>query len=257
MSHDPLGDLSIKPARDELAQRQQARGTKPSRTAPAKPTRPAPPAVSANTAPLWALLIFVAMCVGAGGWYLWDKVEHLQASLSKSTDALTSSEQALSSLRQSLENRDKTLSKSGDQMTADIKELNSEVRKLWDVSNKRNKAALDEQGAAIARLQGDLKTQAANLDKKFDAATSSAASLKDDLQALKDSSNTLAGAIEQQRTELAKLKSQMATPNDLEDRITNLEIAIKSVDAYRKQVNTRLDQMDQQIGQLYRKSAPK
>ena len=255
MSQDPLGDLSIKPARDELVQRQQARGTRSARApqqgqSKNKPSQPAPKA-KANTGPLWALLVIMAVAMGGGGWYLWNIVQHLQVSLTHSTEALNKSEQALTNLQNNLDNRDKTLSQSGDQMTKDIRHLNSEVRKLWDVANKRNKDALEEHGRAISKLESGLKSTSEDLTRKLAAANSGVSDLKGDLQALKDSNKSLNAALTQQKTQLAALKSKVSTPSDLEDRVSNLEGTIQSINVYRKQVNSRLDQLDRQVARLY------
>ncbi len=265
MTQDPLGDLSMKPARDEVVQRQQSRGGKqPVRqpNQPAPKSRPPARSGSGATGSLWSIVVLMLIIIGAGGWYLWNKIETLQASLAQSTQALATSEQALSGLQQTQAQLDKSLNRTGDQMAADIKALENEVRKLWDVANKRNKTAIDANAAAIAKLQADLKAQSAALekqstaiDKKVATAVDAASGVKADIAALQESSKTLDSLLEKQKAELARLKTEVAAgPGDLEDRITNLEVSLKSIDVYRKQVNGRLDQLDQQLGQVYKQT---
>lgn len=253
MRNDSLDDLSLKPSRDDLAQRQHTRGTKPA------PAGKAPaPTVAANTAPLWSLVILLVVVMAGGGWYLWDQVQRLQNNLHQSLAALNQSEQALSSLQQNLDNRDKTLSKSGDQMQAELKELNSEVRKLWDLTNKRQKAELEQQAKALAALEASLKSQGVTFDKQSQSTLERVTKLREEWQQLKDGQAALQASLEEQKaalekqnSELAKLRTSLATPDDLDTRMTNVEVALKSIDAYRRQVNTRLDQLDEQLGQLY------
>lgn len=260
MRNDSLDDLSLKPSRDDLAQRQQRSPRQQS-----GPGKAPAPTVSVSTAPLWSLVVLLVVVMAVGGWYLWNQIQRLENDLHHSLSALSQSEVTLTSLQQNLDNRDKTLNKSGDQMAAELKELNSEVRKLWDVANKRNKALIDEQAKAIAALETSLKTQSANVDKQIQAATAGTKDLKADWQKVKDAQAELqtalsaqTSAMEKQKSDLAalkssvsSLKSNLAAPHDLDDRITNLEVALKSIDAYRRQVNVRLDQLDQQLGQMY------
>lgn len=253
MRNDSLDDLSLKPSRDELVQRQQGRS--PRSPSVAKPAAATP----RSSAPLWLLVVLLLVVMAAGGGYLWLQIQRLEGDLHRSLAALSQSEVALSSLQQNLETRDQTLTKTGGQMEAEIKELQSEVRKLWDVSNKRNKGLIEEQGKTIAALETRVKNQPAAIEKQIQAAT---AGVKKDLQSewqeVKTAHTELQAALEAQKTavdkqqaELARLKSSLNSPSDLEDRITNVEVGLKAIDAYRRQVNTRLDQLDQQLGQLY------
>lgn len=274
MRNDSLNDLSLKPTRDELAQRQRPRA---SRTASGGN---AAPVVVANTAPLWSLVILLLIVMGGGGWYLWVQIQSLQSSLDQSRSALNQSEQTLTSLQQNIDIRTKTQTKSGDQMAAELKELDSEVRKLWDLANKRQKAELEQHGKALAALEANLKTRDAALDKQAQTAADNTKKLREEWQQLKDAQAAVQTALDSQKTalenqkaalerqkaaletqqaslkkqdaELARLRSSAATPDDLETRITNLEVSSKSLDAYRRQVNGRLDQLDQQVRQIYK-----
>jgi chromosome segregation ATPase len=147
-------------------------------------------------------------------------------------------------------------------MLEDIKSLQSEIRKLWDLSNKRNKVDIAKQEQLIQKLQTELKststllatvkTQSAGTNDQITAA-------KKALQEVKDSNSTLSksleGSLAAQKKELASLKSQIGDASDYEDRITSLEIAIKAIDAHRSQVNGRLERIDREIGLLQQKPA--
>ena len=252
MTNDPLGDLSMKPARDELAQRQNTRA-KPVKGKPSTPSKPAPSGGSASQAGLWSVLFLVIACSAGGGWYLWDKIERLQNSLQASTENLASAEQALSKLQTNLENRDNTLSKSGDQMVSDIKLLESEVRKLWDLSNKKNRPEIAELTKQLKSLQGDLKSSnntVSALSKKVSSSTEQQATLKKELSEMQESSAILAKSSDTLKKELQHVKSILGNASDFDDRITSLEVAIKAIDAHRSQINGRLEKLDKEVGAL-------
>ncbi|WP_290581680.1 hypothetical protein [Ketobacter sp.] len=252
MTNDPLGDLSMKPARDELAQRQSSRG-KPAKTHSPKPSRPAAGAAPSSQAGLWSVLIVLIVFSAGGGWFLWDKIERLQSSLKASTANLATAEQALSQLQSNLENRDNTLSKSGDQMVADIKLLDSEVRKLWDLSNKKNRPEIEGLVKDVKALQGELKSSSSSigsLSKKVSASEEQHAALKKQLGEIKESSATLAKTSETLKKDLQQMKSILGNAADFDDRITSLEVAIKAIDAHRSQLNGRLEKLDKEVGAL-------
>ena len=111
----------------------------------------------------------------------------------------------------------------------DIKLLNSEVRKLWDLSNKRNKKNI-----ALLENQVNEITQVINLNSKdFE-------SINNNLEKLNTSMFDLQGRI-------AKLSSLELKAGIYDQKFNDLNEAIKSIDAYRLQINQRLLEIDQQL----------
>ncbi|MAK14297.1 MAG: hypothetical protein CMK55_01445 [Proteobacteria bacterium] len=111
----------------------------------------------------------------------------------------------------------------------DIKLLNSEVRKLWDLSNKRNKKNI-----ALLENQVNEITQAINLNSKdFEL-------INNNLKKLNTSMFDLQGRI-------AKLSSLELKAGIYDQKFNDLNEAIKSIDAYRLQINQRLLEIDQQL----------
>ncbi len=258
MTQDSLGDLSMKPTRDELAQRQTSRGKPSKGGAPASPKSKPPQNSGGSSAGLWSLVIVMLVFGSAGGWFLWDKTSKLQARLDQSAESVKTAERLLSTLQDTLQNRDATLSKSGDQMSADIKTLNSEVRKLWDLSNKRNKKDIAAMKTQVSKLQSDLKGSrgtVSGMSKELKATSNSVASLKKQLKELQEQNSTLSTLVNSQKKEVAQLKSNIGGAGDMEDRITSLEVSIQAIDAYRQQVNSRLQRLDSELGRIVQ-SAP-
>ena len=111
----------------------------------------------------------------------------------------------------------------------DIKLLNSEVRKLWDLSNKRNKkniALLENQVNEITEVTYS------NL-KDFELITGK-------LEKLNESMFELQGRI-------AKLSSLELNAGIYDQKFNNLNEAINAIDAYRLQINQRLLEIDRQL----------
>jgi len=111
----------------------------------------------------------------------------------------------------------------------DIKLLNSEVRKLWDLSNKRNKKNI-----ALLENQVNEITQVVNLNSKdFEL-------INNNLEKLNASMFDLQGRI-------AKLSSLELKAGIYDQKFNDLNDAINSIDAYRLQINQRLLEIDQQL----------
>ena len=111
----------------------------------------------------------------------------------------------------------------------DIKLLNSEVRKLWDLSNKRNKKNI-----ALLENQVNEITQTTNSNSKdFELITSR-------LEKLNESMFDLQGRI-------AKLSTLELNAGIYDQKFNNLNEAINAIDAYRLQINQRLLEIDRQL----------
>ena len=111
----------------------------------------------------------------------------------------------------------------------DIKLLNSEVRKLWDLSNKRNKKNI-----ALLENQVNEITEVTNSNlKDFELITGK-------LEKLNESMFELQGRI-------AKLSSLELNAGIYDQKFNNFNEAINSIDAYRLQINQRLLEIDRQL----------
>ena len=111
----------------------------------------------------------------------------------------------------------------------DIKLLNSEVRKLWDLSNIRNKKNI-----ALLENQVNEITEVTNSNlKDFELITGK-------LEKLNESMFELQGRI-------AKLSSLELNAGIYDQKFNNLNEAINAIDAYRLQINQRLLEIDRQL----------
>ena len=111
----------------------------------------------------------------------------------------------------------------------DIKLLNSEVRKLWDLSNKRNKKNISLLETKVNEI-----TEATNTtNKNFD-------DIKNRMENINDS-------ISEVQSRLAKLSSLELSTGIYDQKFKELFEAIDSIDAYRIQINQRLLDIDKEL----------
>ena len=114
-------------------------------------------------------------------------------------------------------------------LLADLKIINREIRKLWDLSNKKNKkdiSVLSEQNKVIS-------------DEIFEVQNSSASNTK--------SLAEIDASLKNIKARLAKLSSFELNSNTFAERLAELEEAIEAVDAYRKQTNQTIADLQDQL----------
>ena len=114
-------------------------------------------------------------------------------------------------------------------LLADLKIINREIRKLWDLSNKKNKkdiSVLSEQNKVIS-------------DEIFEVQNSSASNT--------ESLEEMDASLKNIKARLAKLSSFELNSNTFAERLVELEEAIEAVDAYRKQTNQTIADLQDQL----------
>ena len=109
---------------------------------------------------------------------------------------------------------------------AQLQFLDKEIKKLWDLSNKRNKANISK---IFAELDG-LKKQNQELNKTIKG-------LKDDFKKLSSELDSLEGITNRLNVESEEYKALALQINTLQRRLLLLDETIEAFDNYRKQTN--------------------
>ena len=254
--NDPLVDApSITPSRDEIASFQRNKkaqaglasgiGSVPEVAAESS----SPTAVKAVLALLFIALLATA-CLAV----------FLQLRLSAAESTLLGYEQRLMHLEERLSVTDESMSESSVAMQVKLRELDSEVRKLWDNVWKRSKARFAAIESDIAQQNVSLNNHQKILDnaeRRLSKNKLVMDSLAGQLQVIEQ----LRPSIEKNTQRLATLQSNQETNSDkvnsLSSRVVKLNRVTKdnterldSVDAFRRQVNGNINSLRQNIGQL-------
>lgn len=235
--------------------------------------RPAAPARSGGGGGFWiastVILLIVALGMGA---FMYRELSMVRAQLD---NRLSESTERLGSLASQLSAADESFSQSAGQVQQRLDEHMNEIRKLWDVANKRNKGWIEENQAAIRTLQGkdtEMSRTLATLRNELNTAKADAAAAKQQVTELRTTLQQTTVARNQMQTQLdlsqetlRQLESRVAAQQKtLEDvrgllpqlqalataqgqgggvatRLREVESAISAFDEYRRQVNARLD----------------
>lgn len=250
--------------------------------APVRERTPAAPAPSrSGTSWVGVLALLVAIGLGGAGFWLYDQqrttITQLEAQLSEANQYISQSKLVLARLEGSLGETEATVLQTDSKLTTRLAGIDSEIRKLWDLANKRNAAQIKEHQSQIAKLQTTSKQLQDRLAKAeqtvsgttkaaSEQATKLAAGLKtveevntklSQLEVAQSESLSRWGKEYQaqlaaltQRVEAlrAKVDAQPAA-SPLEGRLKEVEAAIGSIDMSRQQVNRRVVDLERRLNE--------
>jgi len=120
----------------------------------------------------------------------------------------------------------------------DLKFINKEIRKLWDLSNKKNRKSISQNLNSIESIEDTLRA----LDKEYKTLSAKQRSLNLELAKLEKMQEKLSESLD--------IQSPFPEGEDLEDRLADLEEATKSMDLYRTQVNQSILSLKEKLNDL-------
>lgn len=190
---------------------------------------------------VWAILLFtLALSIG-----LLVQFYKLQGQSDKQL-------QAIAALQKRLVSTDEQANLSVDALKVIIKEQDHEIRKLWDVSNKRNKRninknadRLDAQNKQITQHDKRIGRVAAEVEK-------AEKSLAGDIAQLKKDMNTQMSQLKEQNKLLQQDVDNAinALPSDLAATLERHEKGIKAMDATRLRLLKRINVLESELKTL-------
>ena len=141
----------------------------------------------------------------------------------------------ISVLEESIAEKDQQLNTLSEEVDADLKFINKEVRKLWDLSNKRNRKNISENLNSIENLNEKIES----IDKKDEVLSAQQRALTLELARIKNIQDNINSQLD---------NFDDITPNETRsDRLADIEESIDSFNAYRVQVNQSLLNLREQL----------
>ena len=187
--------------------------------------------INKSSSGLFLGVVFVLLLIGILALSLWV------SELSKDSSNVNSKvESRLSVLEEQLQLADSTSTEFLSDINSQLQFLDKEIRKLWDLSNKRNKAN-------ITKLTQDFSKQSTALKEIAMTQTND----QKNINTIKNQSQKLLNTVEelmQNNQESAAVKNKLA---ELNKSILLLEENIQAFDAYRRQNNEMLQDIQLQL----------
>jgi hypothetical protein len=198
------------------------------------------------------LVVLVAGLVLAG-WFIANQHQLLV----EEQQATAAASDRIKLLEDRLRVTDEAMTETGQDTKEQIGFWESEIRKLWAVSNERNKKWIEDNRAAIAKQQKALDEILAS-NRELAASVGRHESAFKQQQAIIDQLTGLDLQIQQivnsQRDLIDQVNAAQQTvaalQGSLANRITENEQAVAAIDSWRVQLNTRLTAMERRLDQL-------
>ena len=144
----------------------------------------------------------------------------------------------ISILEERLAEKDDQISVLSEEVDADLKFVNKEVRKLWDLSNKRNRKNISENLNSIESLNEKIES----IDKKDEVLSAQQRALTLELARIKNIQDNIDSQLD---------SFDDSTPNETAfDKLADIQESIDSFNAYRIQVNESLLNLREQLNDL-------
>ena len=144
----------------------------------------------------------------------------------------------ISVLEERLAQKDQQINILSEEVDADLKFVNKEVRKLWDLSNKRNRKNISENLNSIENLNEKIES----INKKDEVLSAQQRALTLELAKIKNIQDNINSQLD---------NFDDITPNETgSDRLADIEESIDSFNAYRIQVNQSLLNLREQLNDL-------
>ena len=184
-----------------------------------------------NSHGLFLGIVFVLLLVGILGLTIW--VSELSKSSVKVNETLDS---RLQILEEQLQLADSTSTEFLSDVNSQLQFLDKEIRKLWDLSNKRNKVNISKLTSTSKKHSEALKEMA--LTQTND---------QKNINAIKNQSTQLKILIDEISSSAKENKAVLNKVAELNKSILLLEETVQAFDAYRKQNNELLQEMQLQM----------
>ena len=144
----------------------------------------------------------------------------------------------ISVLEETIAQKDQQINILSEEVDADLKFVNKEVRKLWDLSNKRNRKNISENQNSIESLNEEIES----LDKKDEVLSAQQRALTLELARIKNIQDNIDSLLD---------TFDDSTPNETaSDKLADIQESIDSFNAYRIQVNESLLNLRKKLNDL-------
>lgn len=207
------------------------------------------------------LFVLLSGVAGAGYW----QASELHKTLADTRRVLEDTQTQLSQITGQVSQTDETISQSDSTFRGELGAVNAEIRKLWDVSNKRNRQWITENKASVEKLQkqvDDVAKQARDGKTSASQAITKLSEIDQVVKALAAeqlaASLFMTSNVDALKAEIASLKKQVskqAREQQLQASNGSQEELGQKLSSFQSQVFQRLLQVENTVRELKNPSA--
>ena len=218
---------------------------------------------------LFLILLGLLLAVGGFGYF---QITSLQQELLATRSLVAAAEKQLTDVSGAVTETGQTMSQSDQQVKSELKDINFEIRKLWDLTNKRNRKDIDALEKQLADNAATLKTLKSSADSALKQAKQYSGTLDKTVSRLelierqikgisadlvantsasREELDMLTTSVEGLRQEAGKaLTDVKALKADMKQQMSLSKDASRSMDSYRQQINKRLLQLENAVREV-------
>ncbi len=257
MSNDDLDYVpSIVPTRDSESQRSTGRPGADKGQRSRNPGPPKSPSTAGSTGLLARLVIAIALITAALACvWAWQ----LQTQLLEANDHIANYASRIGDLEARLSDTDEGMNQNAEVQAKKAAQLEAEVRKLWDNVWKETKdrfgkleAANASQGKSVKGMESSLSTTQSQL-REASAEIDKLKSVAGDLARLMSSAKASQTEVERLADSLNRIELALAK---LDKRVAGNEEWVGSVNAFRKQINASLAELQATVRAMQASPSP-
>lgn len=262
----------MKPTEEEIALRQQQlrrqaqqrlaqSGNAPrAAAAPVQPTVASAPVVTSSSSNALAIVALLLAIVGlAGAGFLYMQLDKANAQLAMTQDVIERHNDNIEILNDKLSVSGENANLSVDALKIILREQEQEIRKLWDISSKRNRSDIDKNTAAINKVSQSVagaagsRSELSSLAGKLSALSGRVATVESAVSSMpadvelavaqnKEAIDMLDGSVTSLRQKVEKVGSQPASGGGASyAELTNMKLEIEDI-------QIRLDRLQNAVG---------
>lgn len=227
--HDPIVP-DMKPSAEDIEQRKrqmQARRQAAQRAAISNAA-----AASAQPAKqtLATVALVIALVMGGLATFLFMQLQSVQKQLNQAQGVIADQGKNLQRLNDQLSATGENANLSVDALKILVRENSSEIRKLWDVSNKRNKANINANITAIKNLKSSVAGVKKSQSAAQKAQTAALATAKNEIAATVDNKvNTLSVRVKQVESATSDIATAQLAISQNSDALQTLEARVAEI----------------------------
>jgi uncharacterized protein YoxC len=239
-SDDLDGLPSLAPSSDDIASRRSSRRGEP---------LPARTSSSAGGVVTNVVLAVTIAGLTACGWFIATQNDALLAAQAERDAAV----ERLQRIEERLQMTDAALSDTESETQEQLSFWETEIRKLWDVSNKRNRDWIEDNQQAIAGLRETLEKQNRTLDQVQAQAAELRRGMDTQDQILEQLTildRRASDLLSQQRTLTDSVNTLRQTTASLERRVDDASQGVESMDAFRRDMVARVTRLSERVDAL-------
>jgi DNA repair exonuclease SbcCD ATPase subunit len=200
-----------------------------------------------------SLVIAVLLAgLAVSGWFIFEQQQRLQ----RDAEELASARVRLDALEDRLRTTDEALSETGATTSEQINFWESEIRKLWSVTNDRNKKWIEDNRAAIEQLRKSLASLEAGSREvqstvgRHEAAFAQQQQVVDRLTGIEVQIQQVMRSQRDLVDQVNAANQNVAALRSLNNRVKETEQAVAAIDAYRLQLNSRLADLERRLNSM-------